>query len=252
MVKNYIDSCISEIITPVLEKHKFKYDLSPEFHRTNTWIYRKQRGQYTAIINIYVLNQKSIDGSLYTNIPLKFQCEKKISELMANESMSFFELLKLSEKTEFTNEEELREILIKFKNILLEKGIPYLDNLLICEIEKAIPSKTDYEYLEKIHSSAKLENRYLSNEIYLEILGQVDQYREMDFDIIRKELVDIALCLGDYIGNIFGAEWGWRNNKYTVNTDIFSYNPIQAVFNYWRDKRSVTPIDTLRELFQKN
>ncbi len=174
---------------------------------------------------------------------------------MANESMSFFDLLKLSEKTKFTNEEELRKILIKFKSIILEKGIPYLDDLLICEIEKAIPSKTDYEYLEKIHSSVKLGNRYLlqeKDEIYLEILGQVDQYREMDFEIIRKELVDIALYLGNFISDKFEAEWGWKNDKYTVSTDIFSYNPIQAVFNYWRDKRSVTPIDTLSELFQKN
>lgn len=118
------------------------------------------------------------------------------------------------------DESTLENILFKVLEVIIDKGIPYLDEIAIPDLDP--PSTMHFTLIENAETLAKqfITENNLSNDqpdyiavIREKLLERIESNHNPDWDLILKA----SAAIGEYLIKHYDGEWGWAHTVQGVS-----------------------------------
>ena len=243
---------IKKIIGEVVETHGFEYTGHSKDGYVHGYSFECIKGDlrqdvYLTVIENTVRMQLNTNayGQIWVNV-----CNLMESNLKPD-VMGFLE---------FQDEDEFKEILYSFGEILIQKGFDVLEEKSKPTTEIRPKKETYWKlYVEHDELNREYRQRYgledtesslkCMQKISDIILGTTDR----EFAEVEEMLIGLAAVYGDQLIQKMGGEWGWskvHNSSGIEEMKNGSYaNPLADIIFYWR--RGKEHLDTLIQAFKK-
>lgn len=222
-----IKSVMNEIITPNLKHLGFN---ESDKGLSDVWIFERDKGEVKQYIQIKKSSnrQKSITIQYYTSVN---RAPINGGSLIGKDSYWW----------SYSDKESLKNIMIEFLQITLEKGLSYLDDMStpLLEIKEGLYDQLSTGDIERkakefaLTYGLELKNKDSLISLEKIIVDKKEITNEVDWQFI----VSASAFLGEFIRNTIGGEWERDNDtdSYKISgiKDIHDLDPLSNVVYFW-------------------
>lgn len=148
----------------------------------------------------------------------------------------------------FKDDEELKQILYHFKEIILQKGFDILEEISKPTTE-ARPKRETHWKLYQEHEALNeeyrkgygLEETESTVKLIRKISDIILENKDKEFAEVEEMLIGLAAVYSDQLIRKCGGEWKWNDNfgtgviKYINGRD--TVNPLATVIDYWKRRK---------------
>lgn len=231
---------IKDIIGKPIEEYGFKYIGCMRDGYTIGYDFERIQGDITQTIDIIIIEQ-DIRMMFYTNVyGLRDACATDLieSDFSRSDTMGMDFLF-------FKDEDEFKQILCHFREIIITKGLDLFKELSI-PLTEIRPKKETYWKLYQEHDALNKKYREmygltdteytqkLIRRISAIILDTIDK----DFSEVEEMLMGLAAVYADQVIRKGGGEWSWNEKSnsclITKVREFSSVNPLNDTITYWR------------------
>lgn len=236
---------IKKIIGEAIEEYGFEYTGYDKDENVHFYSFERKNGGVIQDITI-TINRSRLCLEFDTNV--YGQSEVRASNLIesrvkGNKDGLYFE-----------DDEELKQILHHFKEIILQKGFDILDDIST-PVAGAGPRKERYRKLFQEHDRLNeeyrkrydLEETESTARLMKKISEIILENRDREFAEVEELLIGLAAVYADQLIRKRGGEWEWDSefNSCVVESvwddgedkdEDFSENPLATTINYWKQK----------------
>ena len=249
--REYREKWIKKIIGEVVEKRGFEYTGHFRDEYANGYSFKCTMGDLRQDIHITVIGNTirmllntNAYGQIWVNV-----CDLMESNLKPD----------ITGFLEFKDEDEYKEILHSFCEILIQKGFAVLEEKSKPTTEVR-PKKETYWKLYTEHDELNREYRKKydleDTESSLKCMKRISdiilETTDQEFAEVEEMLIGLAAVYGDQLIQKWGGEWVWSEVHNSSGVDKMkneSYaNPLADMIFYWR--RGKEDIDDLLQLFK--
>lgn len=234
---------IKKIIGEAIREYGFEYTGYDKDENVHFYSFERKNGDIIHDITIVISGSKlclELDTNAYG------QSEVRASNLIESKFKGNKDGLY------FENDEEMKQILLHFKEIILQKGFDILDDIST-PAAGAGPRKKSYRKLFQEHDRLNEEyrKRYALEEtestarLMKKISEIILENRDREFAEVEELLIGLTAVYADQLIIKRGGKWEWDDDFQSCVVESeddkdedgdFSENPLATTINYWKQK----------------